>query len=143
MRRNLVVASLVVLAVGAFAAFALAGVKHFHGPINKGGTIDFDAKFKHGKPKRAGHFDLGKMPVSCTGGDTTLIASTDNVVRVRKRKFHYDFTGGGSDAVGIVRGKFNRKGNEASGTFKAEHVDLGGGFNDCTTDGQRGWTAHK
>jgi hypothetical protein len=110
--------------------------------VDKGGRIEFSALRDHGKYTRAGLFELKRIPVKCDEGNTRARVSTGNVVDVTHREFTYKFNfPAGENAR--VSGKFNRKGNKATGVFRASGLDLDSDSTNCTTNGARDWTAHK
>jgi hypothetical protein len=144
MRRIAVVAGVVALAAGLLAAVAYAAsVKEFAGGVDKGGRIEFSALRDNGKYTRAGLFDLQRIPVKCDEGNTRARVRTSNVVDVTHREFTYKFNFGSPDEKARVSGKFNRKGNKATGVFRASGMDLDSDSTNCTTNGPRDWTAHK
>lgn len=143
MRRIVVVACVAALTAGLLAAVAYAAsVKEFAGGVDKGGRINFSALRDHGKYTRAGVFELRKIPVKCDEGNTKARVSTQNAVDVTHREFTYKF-GFGPGENARVSGKFNRKGNKATGVFRASGLDLDSDSTNCTTNGARDWTAHK
>jgi hypothetical protein len=143
MRRIVVVGCVAALLVALVATVAYAAsVKEFSGGVDKGGRINFSALRDNGKYTRAGFFELTRIPVKCDQGNTRARVSTQNVVDVSHREFTYKFNfGPGENAR--VSGKFNRKGNKATGVFRASGLDLDSDSTDCTTNGARDWTAHK
>jgi hypothetical protein len=96
--------------------------------------------FTDGEPKRAGLFELRSIPVTCDQGGTKAFVSTTNVVNVSQREFTYQFRlGPGENAQ--VGGKLNRRGDKATGVFRASGLDLDSDSTNCTTNGPRYWTA--
>jgi hypothetical protein len=143
MRRIVVFGCVAALAVALVATVAYAAsLKTFAGGVDKGGRIQFKALRDHGKYTRAGLFDLDRIPVKCDQGNDKAFLSTGNAVDVSHREFTYKFQfGPGENAR--VSGKFNRKGNKATGIVRASGLDLAADATDCTTNGARDWTAHK
>jgi hypothetical protein len=142
MRRIRLIVCIAALAVGVFATLAFARIKHFQGPIDQGGKIEFDAKFRHGKPRKAGDFSLGYMTLRCAQGvEVEVRFVPDGFVRVKRRQFHYEFARG-RRATARVKGEFNPQGNEAQGTFTADHLKIRPARR-CTTNGPREWTAER
>ena len=140
MKRIIVSVCAVAILAGLLAAPASAAVKHFQGNVNGGGTVEFDVLFKQGKPKAAGFFDFDNIPVTCDGGETDAFYSTENAVRVtRKRKFTYRFNFG-DDSLARVSGRISKNGKRASGTTIRANADLEG-LTSCTTGGARRWNA--
>ncbi|MGH2965813.1 MAG: hypothetical protein ACRDMH_10605 [Solirubrobacterales bacterium] len=143
MKRIFAIAAVVAVAAGLLAAAAYAGVRDFHGPVDRGGTIDFDALFQHGKPKQAGHFEFHNIPVKCDQGNTRAAIGTGNIVDVSHRRFHYRFNFGDPTEKAVLHGKFNRKGNKATGDVDIEGLDLSKTHTNCSLPSPRDWTAHK
>jgi hypothetical protein len=143
MRRITLIGCIGALAVAVFATLAFARIKHFEGPIDEGGKIKFDAKFKHGELRKAGAFSLGYLEVDCAQGieGFEVKFKSDDFVRVKRREFHYDFADGRRPTA-RVKGTFNQERNEAQGKFTVDHVKIGPARN-CTTNGPREWTAER
>jgi hypothetical protein len=144
--KRIAVVGCVALVVALFSSLAYAAtVKHFKGPVDKGGTIAFSALRDQGKYTRAGLFELKGIPVKCNNGTTTRAhLSTSNAVDVTNRHFTYTFNFGPSDpATAKVSGQFNRKGNKATGTFTLSHATYNANHQNCGTKGSRDWTAHR
>jgi hypothetical protein len=142
MKRIIVSVCAVVILAGLLAAPASAAVKHFTGSVNGGGRVAFDVQFTHGKPKRAGLFELRNIPVTCDGGDRTVGYSTGNVVNVtRKRKFTYRFNFS-FDGTARITGRISKSGKRASGTTAFTAAELPPETN-CTTGGPLRWNASR
>ena len=87
---------------GEHSPFSQGGCRH-------GGKIAFNVKFRDGKPKLAGNFDVSGLLVTCDQGNTRRHISTSNVVSVTHRVFSYRFQG----FKAKIYGKLNRKGNRS------------------------------
>ena len=132
--------SLALVIAGLLAAPAGAGVRHFHGRISGGGVVDFDVLYASGKPKKAGNFELENVPVRCDPNNTRVDFSTASVVPVDGRKFVYVFRG----FTAKIAGRLKPNGILASGNVDYGPNDLDTtGRMGCTTDGPRGWNAHR
>ena len=139
---RLLVAIGVMLCAAVLATPAAAGLRHFHGNVSGGGTVDFDVLFKQGKPTNAGNFDLAGIPVDCQPSDTRVDFSTGNVVPIRVRAgipgFSYVFRGFSA----WISGRIKPDGKGAIGHVGYGENDLDStGRSGCTTDGGRKWGA--
>ena len=121
MKRIFVHAGVAAIACALLAVPAHAGVKHFHGTVNGGGTVKFDVKFKHGKARKAGGFSFRGVQETCVEDTIPVATSTANFVKVKHRKFHYRFRG----FIGHVDGKITNHGRKAHGVFLDGPNDLG------------------
>ena len=130
-----------ILIAGLVVAPATAKTKRFSGTVTGGGEVSFVVKFKQGKPRRAGLFSFGQIPVSCDEGDTTVSFSTQNDVRVRNREFHYRFNF--SSGTARIDGKLKRGLRKATGTMRYGPADPSSAHTNCTTGGRRDWRASR
>jgi hypothetical protein len=138
-KRIVVIGCVAAVVMGLLAATAYAVVKQFQGPVDRGGNIRFSAEFHQGKPTKAGLFDFRHIPVKCDDGHIKVNFSTQNVVSVTNRKFHYTFHFVSGTAR--VDGVFNQgNNNKAHGTVKYGPSDVSGHPN-CRTPTPRDWTA--
>ena len=123
-----------VTALGAQPATATSG-RHFQGAVEGGGRVHFDTEVQGGKNRQVVALDITQVPVSCDDMNGLLnlqildepgpgIAGTQVVgdipIRVEHRSFRFtpeDQPGGQTISF---RGKFNRKGKKATGTYRAQ-----------------------
>jgi hypothetical protein len=91
MKRMIISGCLAAIAAGLVAAPASAAVRHFHGPVTGGGSVNFDVTFKNGKPKSASDFHF-VVRVHCSDGASGLHGFAYTGTRpVINRKFSYTF----------------------------------------------------
>jgi hypothetical protein len=137
MKRTILGGCAIVLVVGLVAAPASAGVRHFQGHVNGGGTVAFDVLFKRGKPKFAKRFEFSNVPFNCSGGDDRANYKTEQSARVTKeRKFHRRIELMGDFGSWAIRGTIGKRGKKSIGTTR---FNAGG----CTTEGPRRWRASR
>ncbi len=141
MRRMIAGAFAAVLVAGLVVAPSSARVRQFDGQLVGGGKISFLVDFREGKPKRAGIFKLSRVPVNCDEGDTKVRFSTENVVDVNNRKFHYEFNF--SSGTARVDGTIKKSGKRARGKLSYGPSDPSDAHTNCTTDGSPRWRAHR
>ena len=139
MNRMIVRACVAVIAAGLLAAPAQAGVRHFQGTVEGGGTVAFDVQFKHGKPKLAGNIDFGAVPVTCDEGNRSRHFFTKNMISVTHRRFQYEFRG----FKASLHGKLNKKGKMATGDVSYGPNSPEPSSTNCSTGGPRNWHASR
>jgi hypothetical protein len=140
MRRALIGTGLVALLP--LAAVAVGSVKHYHGPVDQGGSVKFNTKVRHGKVKSVKSFVFSKVDMTCDppfgtrpiGNGAFPVPS----MRVRHRKFHGDFSQFGGH--GHIRGKFADHFRKADGTLRVNGDPAG--LHNCDT-GIDDWHAEK
>jgi hypothetical protein len=141
MRRIIVQVGVTAILVGLLAAPAYAGISHFSGTVNGGGTVSFDVKFKHGKARKAGDFSFKNVREKCDERMIAVATSTTNFVKVEHRKFHYSFRG----FTAHLKGKITDHGQKAHGVFLDGPNDIGEDHNCGTGSGPQareiGWKA--
>jgi hypothetical protein len=141
---------------------ALAGTSSFSGKFKGGGTIEFKAKFKRGKPVQIVHdadpapFGRGlsytSVPVRCDQGDEEIISQVPKALKVNRHgRFHYKIklpqlqSDGGIEYNRVkITGKFVSK-RKAKGTLRFQGSlfhDLGVLWTNCDS-GVVGWTAKR
>jgi hypothetical protein len=153
-----------ILSAGALALLlvpaALAGTASFSGRFKGGGTIEFKAKFKRGKPVQVVHdadpapFGRGlsytSVPVRCDQGDEEIISQVPKALKVDRRgRFHYRIKLPQGQPDGSVEynrvkitGKFVSK-RKAKGTLRFQGAlfhDDGVRWTNCDS-GVVNWTA--
>ena len=106
--------------------------RSYSGSVSGGGTIKFKATTVAKKVRHKGHVKktvrvtsilpaetvLDDVPITCTEGSTVLAwGFNGDPIKVKQRSFNPGFTG---DGVTVFRGKFNKKANKATGTFRRQ-----------------------
>ena len=147
MKRALVCAGLLVAL--AFPATTAAGTRSFHGATEPDGTVDFRAKFRHGKPVKVrgspSHpgFGFQSVPIECDVGTLPgdmVSGYLPFSIEVEGRRFRAKGSDGYTTAK--VRGKFFKHGRKARGTVRLHgdfpSLDASG----CDT-GRDHWSAHR
>jgi hypothetical protein len=141
--KRMLICAGVVIAL-ALATAALANTRSFSGRFQGGGTVSFQAKFRHGEAVKVRQgWAWANLPVPCRGPhQTTSNAHFTFAMPVNdKRKFRgVGFAQSGArKSRAAVRGRFSRSGRRAHGTFR-----LRGNVNgqpECDT-GHVVWHAH-
>lgn len=145
----------------AVAAIASAGTTSYSGKVKGGGTVEFKAKFKRGKPVQIVHaanpkpfgkgFTYTAIPVKCKQGKEEIFSQVPKALRVnRKGKFGYKITlpqhtpqGNFKNKIKIT-GKFKSK-KKVTGTLRFQgglYHDLGVLWTGCDS-GVTHWTAKR
>jgi hypothetical protein len=145
MKRYAIVLTLVV--VLAMPALAIAGVRHFKGPIDPSGNVAFDAKTRHGRVvKVKPGFEFHHVPMTCNEGKRTISGSFNFAMDVNHR--HFSGTGIYNSSAGkgtvAVTGDFRHHGRKVVGTINA-HGNFSPGDKEITGchSGTLDWRAHK
>ena len=121
------------MALGAQMATA-ATFGHFEGTVEGGGGVHFDTKIRKGKTKQLVSADITQVPVSCDERNGLLnlqilpepglgIAGTHvygDYPRVKHRSFRFTPEDQPGGPTVKFRGKFNKKGKKATGTYRAQ-----------------------
>ena len=113
MRRIIVQVGVAAIVCALLAVPAYAGVRHFSGAVNGGGTVSFNVKFTHGKARKAGAFSFKNVREKCNEATISVDTATTNFVKVKRRKFHYSFRG----FIAHVDGTITNQGHKAHGVF--------------------------
>ena len=121
-----------------------AAVSYFQGRDRDGGTVSFEAKFRHGRAKRvAVGFAWNELNVRCGEGWSQTDGSFTRRMRVRHGRFQG--TGRTDTAGGVViakvSGRFARHGNRAHGKIRVRG-NFNAGATSCDTGRDR-WRAHR
>jgi hypothetical protein len=141
-KRVLIGASLI--AVLAFPATLIAGIRHYEGTVEQGGTTRFVTKVRHGETIKVRHFVFNQVPMQCDDGASTVgdVGTPPPAMRVNARhKFHGNFTSGGGRRHLHIDGKIKHHGSKAKGTLRVRG-DFGGGATHCDT-GKDDWSAER
>jgi hypothetical protein len=135
-------AGIVIVLAG--VAVAHASTRSFAGRLAGGGTVAFEAKFRHGDPVKVRHgWEWVALPVRCPAQDTTASGHfTFPMLVNERRRFHGVGLARGDtgNSRASVRGRFSRGGHRARGVFR-----LRGNVNGrrrCDT-GRVHWRAHR
>ena len=137
MKRMIISGCLAAIAAGIVAAPASAALRHFHGPVTGGGSIAFNAKFKHKKAKSVSDVHFNNVRVHCSDGASGPHDFAYTGTRpVKNRKFSYVF----QTFNARFNGTINRKGHKAFGSVSYGPNPIGS-HPGCTTGGLKSWTA--
>jgi hypothetical protein len=137
MKRMIISGCLVAIAAGLLAAPASAAVRHFHGPVTGGGSVNFDVNFQNGKPKSASDFHFNNVHVHCSDGASGPHDFAYTGTRpVINRKFSYTF----QTFHARFNGTINQTGHKAFGSVSYGPNSIGS-HPGCTTGGAKSWTA--
>jgi hypothetical protein len=145
MKRAVIVVTLLVAL--ALPANAIAGVRHFKGPIQPSGNVAFEAKSRHGKiVKVKPGFQFSHVPLTCNEGDQTISGSFNFSMEVTHRHFHATgvYKSSAGQGTVAVAGDFRHQGRKAVGTINA-HGNFSPGGQDVTGchSGTLDWRAHR
>jgi hypothetical protein len=142
-RYPIVLALFVALAV---PAIAIAGVRHFNGPIDPSGSVSFDTKVRHGRiVKVKSGLDFNHLPMTCNEGGRTISGGFDFAMKLNHR--HFSGTGIYNSSAGrgtvAVSGRFKRHGHKAVGTINGHgnFAPEGNSITGCHS-GTLDWRAH-
>jgi hypothetical protein len=146
-RYPIVLALFVALAV---PAIAIAGVRHFKGPIDPSGNVSFDTKVRHGRivKVKSGNpgFEFNHLPMTCNEGERTISGGFTFAMEVNHR--HFSGTGIYNSSAGsgrvAVTGKFKHHGRKAVGTINGRGnfaPESGENITGCHS-GKLDWHAH-
>jgi hypothetical protein len=87
-----------------------------------GGKLSFETKVKKGKPKQVlTPLDITGVPLSCNERNGLLsLQITGDPMTVRNRSFRLTPKDAPGGQTFTFRGKFNKKGKKATGTYRAQ-----------------------
>ncbi|OLE35245.1 MAG: hypothetical protein AUG48_11270 [Actinobacteria bacterium 13_1_20CM_3_68_9] len=140
MKRVLIGAGLVVAL--AFPATIIAGVRHYEGTVDQGGTTRFLTKVRHGETVKVRRFVFNHVPMQCDNGPSTVgdVGTPPPGMKVNARhRFHGNFTSGGGRKHLHIDGKLRHHDRKAKGTLRVRG-DFGGSSTNCDT-GSDDWSA--
>jgi hypothetical protein len=126
----------------AFAAVAVASIRHYHGAVDGGGSLRFKTKVRHGETIKVKRFVFNHVPMECDNGASEVgdVGSPPPPMRVnQEHRFHGDFTSGNGRKRLRIRGKLRRHDRKARGILRVTG-DFGGGATNCHT-GKTRWRA--
>jgi hypothetical protein len=139
-KRVLIVAGLIVAL--AFPATILAGIRHYEGTVQEGGSLRFATKVRHGETKKVKRFVFNHVPMTCDDGDSTVgdAGTPPPGMKVNSRhKFHGKFASAGGTRHLRIKGKLKRDDRKAVGILRV-WGDFGGTSTNCDT-GKTHWSA--
>ena len=142
MKRVLIGAGLIV--VLAFPATIIAGVRHYEGTVDGGGTTRFVTKVRQGETIKVQRFVFNHVPMECDDGASTVgdVGTPPPAMRVNARhRFHGTFTSGHGSRHLHVEGRLRNQDQEARGILRVRG-DFGGGATSCDT-GKDHWSAER
>ena len=140
MKRIVIGAGLIVAL--AFAATALASIRHYHGAVREGGNLRFETKVRDGETIKVKRFVFNRVPMQCDDGASTVgdVGSPPPAMRVnQEHRFHGDFTSGNGRKRLRIRGRLSHHDQKARGILRVSG-DFGGGATNCAT-GKTHWRA--
>ena len=140
MKRIVIGASLI--GALAFAALAVASIRHYHGSVNGGGSLKFKTKVRHGETIKVKRFVFKRVPMECDDGASTVGYAGDPPPPMRvnhNHRFHGDFTSANGRKRLRIHGRFRDDDQKARGTLRVTG-DFGGGSTNCDT-GRTRWRA--
>jgi hypothetical protein len=126
----------------AFAAAAVASIRHYHGAVDGGGSLRLQTKVRHGETIKVKEFVFSHVPMECDDGASTVgdVGSPPPPMRVnQEHRFHGDFTSGNGHKRLRIRGRLRHNEQKARGTLRVTG-DFGGGATNCDT-GKAHWRA--
>ena len=140
MKRIVIGAGLIVAL--AFAAAAVASIRHYHGHVREGGSLKFRTKVRDDETIKVKRFVFNRVPMECDNGASTVgdRGSPPPPMRVnQEHRFHGDFTSGNGHKRLRIRGRLRHHDQKARGTLRVTG-DFGGGATHCDT-GKTHWHA--
>jgi hypothetical protein len=126
----------------AFAAVAVANIRHYHGHVRGGGKLRFETKVRHRETIKVKTFVFKRVPMECDNGASTVgdVGSPPPPMRVnQEHRFHGDFTSGNGRKRLRIRGRLRDHDQKARGILRVSG-DFGGGATNCHT-GKAHWRA--
>jgi hypothetical protein len=147
LKRMLICAGLVVTLV--LPATTEARARSFHGSVRPDGSVEFEARFRHGKPNRvkgSPHhpgFAWKGVPIECETGSLPLDSVWGHLpfsIEVVGRRFHAK--GSNGNAIANLRGRFRRHGTRARGTLRVHGDFPRMDASNCDT-GRSHWLTHR
>lgn len=142
MKRVLIGAGLVVAL--AFPATIIAGIRHYEGTVDEGGTTRFVTKVRHGETIKVRQFVFKHVPMQCDDGPSTVddVGTPPPAMRVNARhRFQGNFSSAGGRKHLHIDGKLKHHGRKAEGTLRVRG-DFGGSATNCDT-GRDHWSAKR
>jgi hypothetical protein len=128
----------------AFPATLVAGVRHYDGTVQEGGTVRFVTKVRHGDAVKVKRFVFNHVPMECDNGTSTVndVGTPPPPMKVNDRhKFHGSFDSAGGRKHLYIRGKLKRHERKAVGVLRVTG-DFRGDATNCNT-GKTHWRAHR
>ena len=147
MKRVLICAGLVVALV--LPATTAARARSYHGSVHPDGSVEFDARLRHGKPARVKGsprhpgFAWDSVPIECETGSLPWESVSGHLpfsIEVMHRRFHAK--GSNGNAIASIRGRFRRHGRRARGILRVRGDFPRMNAWNCNT-GWRHWHAHR
>ena len=127
----------------AFAAAALANIRHYNGHTEGGGKVRFVTKVRaDGVTTKVRRFVFTRVPMQCDNGASTVgdAGSPPPPMRVNgEHRFHERFTSPNGRKHFAIRGRLTDDDQKARGILRV-NGDFGGGATNCHT-GKTHWRA--
>lgn len=140
MKRIVIGAGLIV--VLAFAAVAVAGIRHYHGTVDEGGIVRFKTKVRDGETVKVKRFVFNRVPMECDDGASTVgnVGTPPPKMRVNEEhRFRGKFASAHGRKHLRIRGRLRDDDQNANGTLRVTG-DFGGAATNCDT-GRVHWRA--
>jgi hypothetical protein len=143
-KRTLICAVVIVALALSAVAVAVAGIRHYHGSVNGGGTLRFLTKVHHGETIKVRRFVFNHVPMECDNGASTVgdVGTAPPPMRVNARhRFHGNFTSAAGRKHLHIDGRLKHHDRKAVGSLRVRG-DFGGGSTHCDT-GMDDWRAKR
>jgi hypothetical protein len=137
---------LLVLVLATASSAAFAATRGFKGPIDRSGSVAFEAKARAGKVvKVRPGFAFNHLPIACDQGRRTISGSFNFRMKVHRGRFGGGgaYTSGAGTGKVIASGRFKHRGRRAVGTITA-HGNFAPGGQPVTGchSGSLSWHVH-
>jgi len=127
----------------AFAAAALANIRHYHGHTEGGGKVRFVTKVRgDGEATKVRRFVFNRVPMQCDDGGSTVgdAGNPPPAMKVNdENRFHGKFTSPSGKKHFNIRGRLTDDDQKARGILRV-NGNFGGGATNCHT-GKTHWRA--
>ena len=131
-----------VIATLVFAAVAFANIRHYHGNVDGGGKLNFEAKVRDGDAVKIKRFVFNRVPMECDDGASTVgdVGSPPPPMRLDdENRFSGRFTSPSGRKHLRIRGRLTDGEEKARGRLRVRG-DFGGSATNCDT-GRTQWRA--
>ena len=131
-----------VIATLVFAAVAFANTRNYHGSVDGGGRLNFEAKVRDGEAVKIKRFVFRRVPMECDDGASTVgdVGSPPPPMRLDdENRFGGSFTSASGRKHLRIRGRLTDGEERAQGRLRVRG-DFGGSATNCDT-GKVQWRA--
>ena len=139
--KRIVIGAVLIVAL-AFAAVAVANIRHYHGTVEEGGSLKFRTKVRDDETIKVKRFVFKNVPMECDDGASTVgdAGTPPPPIRVNdEHRFHGDFTSANGRKRLRIHGRFKDDDQKARGTLRVTG-NFGDGTTNCDT-GKTHWHA--